>query len=152
MFHSFTGCDTTSSFFGKEKESVWEAWVVYTEVTDAFNFIVEHSHAQLSWIARSFICWNVSQSLYMTRPALWCRWMKQERNFSARKNNDGEHSPNSTGPATAHQACSVPGWHLDNLKPGPTTDTNCWRFLSGAHCLRQQRLWMKLWRVPVKVL
>ncbi|KAG0724207.1 hypothetical protein GWK47_005234 [Chionoecetes opilio] len=46
VFHSFTGCDTTSSFFGKGKKSVWEAWGAYTEVTDAFNFIVEHPHAQ----------------------------------------------------------------------------------------------------------
>ena len=26
MFHSFTGCDTTSCFFGEGKKSAWEAW------------------------------------------------------------------------------------------------------------------------------
>ncbi|KAG0728449.1 hypothetical protein GWK47_032424 [Chionoecetes opilio] len=35
MFHSFTGCDTTSAFFGKGKKSVWEAWNAYVEVTEA---------------------------------------------------------------------------------------------------------------------
>lgn len=42
MFHSFTGCDTTSTFFGRGKKSTWEAWNAYTEVTDAFNYIITH--------------------------------------------------------------------------------------------------------------
>lgn len=54
VFHSFTGCDTTSSFFGKGKKSVWEAWGAYTEVTDAFNFIVEHPHAQITVDCQEF--------------------------------------------------------------------------------------------------
>ncbi|KAG0711306.1 hypothetical protein GWK47_020863 [Chionoecetes opilio] len=53
VFHSFTGCDTTSSFFGRGKV-VWEAWGAYTEVTDAFNFIVEHPHAQITVDCQEF--------------------------------------------------------------------------------------------------
>ena len=33
VFHSFTGCDTISAFFGKGKKSAWEAWKSYPNVT-----------------------------------------------------------------------------------------------------------------------
>ena len=39
VFHSFTGCDTTSAFFGKGKKSAWEAWKCYHDVTPAFTFM-----------------------------------------------------------------------------------------------------------------
>jgi hypothetical protein len=39
LFHSFTGCDTTSAFFGKGKKSAWEAWKCYPDVTSAFTFL-----------------------------------------------------------------------------------------------------------------
>ena len=29
IFHCFTGCDTTSAFYGKGKKSAWEAWKSY---------------------------------------------------------------------------------------------------------------------------
>ena len=36
-FHSFTGCETTSSFFRKGKKiTAWEAWKSYPDVTTAF--------------------------------------------------------------------------------------------------------------------
>ena len=36
MFHSFTGCDTVSSFGGRGKKTAWDTWKVYEEVTKAF--------------------------------------------------------------------------------------------------------------------
>jgi len=42
MFHSFTGCDTTSSFSGRGKKSAWEAWKSYPNVTNAFVHITEN--------------------------------------------------------------------------------------------------------------
>ena len=38
FFHSFTGCDTTSSFFRKGRKLAWEAWNSFPEVTGAFVF------------------------------------------------------------------------------------------------------------------
>ena len=32
VFHSFTGCDTTSAFYGRGKKSAWEAWNCFEEV------------------------------------------------------------------------------------------------------------------------
>lgn len=42
FFHAFTGCDTTSQFFGKGKKKAWESWKSYPEVTEAFLCAVEH--------------------------------------------------------------------------------------------------------------
>ena len=36
MFHAFTGCDTTSTFFRKGKKTAWLAWKSYPMVTSAF--------------------------------------------------------------------------------------------------------------------
>ena len=41
-FHSFTGCDTVSAFFGKGKLSAWAAWKCYPAVTAAFRYIAEN--------------------------------------------------------------------------------------------------------------
>ena len=35
-FHSFTGCDTVSAFFGRGKKSAWETWKTFPEATDGF--------------------------------------------------------------------------------------------------------------------
>ncbi len=48
IFHSFTGCDTTSGFFGKGKKSAWDAWKSYPEVTQAFVYVVTHPHIMLT--------------------------------------------------------------------------------------------------------
>jgi len=42
VFHSFTGCDTTSTFFGRGKKSAWEAWNCYKDVMCAFTYLVAH--------------------------------------------------------------------------------------------------------------
>ena len=34
LFHSFTGCDTTSSFLGIGKKTAWAAWQGYPELTE----------------------------------------------------------------------------------------------------------------------
>ena len=46
MFHSFTGCDTTSCFFGKGKKSACKAWKSFPDVT-AFTFLRNHPYYQL---------------------------------------------------------------------------------------------------------
>ena len=37
LFHSLTGCDTTSSFLGRGKRTAWEAWVSFPAVTEYFE-------------------------------------------------------------------------------------------------------------------
>lgn len=36
-FHSFTGCDQTSSFASIGKKTAWETWAIYDEVTEVFQ-------------------------------------------------------------------------------------------------------------------
>ena len=36
-FHSITGCDTTSSFFGKGKKTAWKVWEEHPELTSTFK-------------------------------------------------------------------------------------------------------------------
>ena len=42
VFHSFSGCDTISSFNGKGKKSVWQAWQAYDDVTETFVYLAGH--------------------------------------------------------------------------------------------------------------
>eukprot|EP00745_Piridium_sociabile_P012394 TRINITY_DN190_c0_g1_i6.p1 TRINITY_DN190_c0_g1~~TRINITY_DN190_c0_g1_i6.p1 ORF type:complete len:743 (+),score=169.21 TRINITY_DN190_c0_g1_i6:247-2475(+) len=54
IFHSFTGCDTTSAFFGKGKKSAWEAWNAYVEVTEAFNNFMNHPYMTVTVNCKQF--------------------------------------------------------------------------------------------------
>ena len=56
VFHSFTGCDTTSTFYGKGKKSAWEAWNCYPDVTQAFAYV--HSTPPLC----KYKCWHPTLS------------------------------------------------------------------------------------------
>ena len=58
-WYALTGCDTVSSFHGKEKKSAWETWKCYPEATDVFlalsNPVDVLSDNSISAIER-FIC------------------------------------------------------------------------------------------------
>ena len=47
VFHCFTGCDTTSAFFGRGKKVSWEAWKCYGEVTHAFSYMALNPFAKI---------------------------------------------------------------------------------------------------------
>ena len=47
VFHSFTGCDTTSAY-GQDKMSVWEAWNCFDDITQAFTYMALHPYAELN--------------------------------------------------------------------------------------------------------
>ena len=53
-FHSFTGCDTVSAFFGKGKVSAWAAWEHFPAVTEAFTFVAENPFASLETNSKCF--------------------------------------------------------------------------------------------------
>ena len=54
-FHAFTGCDTTSSFFGRSKKSAWQAWSAYPEATEAFVHIAQHPYEPISLFSEHFL-------------------------------------------------------------------------------------------------
>ncbi len=47
-FHAFTGCDTTSTFFGKTKRSAWNTWNAFSHVNAAFLHMVENAFGDVS--------------------------------------------------------------------------------------------------------
>ena len=54
-FHAFTGCDTTSSFFGKSKKSAWASWNSYSKATEAFLYITEHPYEPFDLTSSHFL-------------------------------------------------------------------------------------------------
>ena len=54
LFHSFTGCDTTSAFFGRGKKLAWEAWKCYSEVTAAFLDMAVNPYSSLDQSSPNF--------------------------------------------------------------------------------------------------
>ena len=61
-FHAFTGCDTTSQFYGKGKKSAWEAWNAFPTVTMAFKEIATKrfqkidSSSEVFHLLETFVC------------------------------------------------------------------------------------------------
>lgn len=48
VFHTLSGCDTTSAFFGKSKVSAWQAWELYPEITPTLEFLADHPFHEIS--------------------------------------------------------------------------------------------------------
>lgn len=40
LFHSFTGCDTVSSFNGKGKKTAWDIWMMMDEMTTCMQSLM----------------------------------------------------------------------------------------------------------------
>ena len=70
VFHSFTGCDTTSAFFGKGKKITWEAWNCYTEVTRAFTYIALIIYTKLDSDSQYFHHLECFTVVSTTKPAI----------------------------------------------------------------------------------
>ena len=54
FFHSFTGCDNTSSFFRKGKRLAWEAWKRFPNVSTAFVSVVLNPSTQFDAVSPTF--------------------------------------------------------------------------------------------------
>ncbi len=83
VFHAYTGCDITSSFYGKGKKSAWRAWQVYDDVTKTFVYLAKHPFQLLDIDCEHFkelerltvILYDKSSpfsSINETRKALFC--------------------------------------------------------------------------------
>lgn len=82
-FRAFTGCDTTSQFFGRGKKSAWECWKSYPEATEAFQFAADHPfELQLN----SRLC--TTGAIYI----LWSALSMIKTGTLLQKEDDGSHS------------------------------------------------------------
>ena len=95
-FHSVTGCDTTSTFFGKGKKSAWHAWKAFPEVTKAFLYMASNPHVPLNIESEEFklldcfcvIIYDKTSSLEYVNEArreLFCRNIEQWKQFHQHK-------------------------------------------------------------------
>ena len=48
FFHAFSGCDTSSSFFGKGKSTFWDAWMSFSKSTVLTQTFIELSNSPLA--------------------------------------------------------------------------------------------------------
>ena len=80
VFHALSGCDTTSAFVGKGKQSALQAWQLYNEVNPTLVSLLRTPTS--IWMLTRRISGRLRewQSLCMTRLALMTPSMKQERN------------------------------------------------------------------------
>ena len=54
LYHAFTGCDTTSQFYGKAKKTSWEAWKAYSQDTEEFQAVMISPFQQLQISSPTF--------------------------------------------------------------------------------------------------
>ncbi|KAG0718084.1 hypothetical protein GWK47_053174 [Chionoecetes opilio] len=114
MFHSFTGCDTTSAFFGERgKNRYGRLGKAYVEVTEAFNKPHESplhdcdSELQGIPVARALqtlIIYNKKSKLDSVKEA--------RRELFSQKNRTRRTFPQRKKPFSAHTARSLPSWNL----------------------------------------
>ncbi len=55
VFHAFTGCDQVSSFRGRSKNTAFEAWMSYPDVTDAFLAIAGGNEEEAMPLLEKFV-------------------------------------------------------------------------------------------------
>jgi len=58
VFHDFTGCDTTSTFYRRGKKSAWEVRKCFNDVTEAFTYMTFYILSTSSAL-RTFHCHTV---------------------------------------------------------------------------------------------
>lgn len=54
VFHSLTGCDTTSSFCGRGKKTAWQVWESSDHFTQALNSLATEPFQQLTATSQNF--------------------------------------------------------------------------------------------------
>ena len=82
VFHSFTGCDTVSAFYGKAKASAWTAWKCFPEVTEAFCYIAKNPFTDLKTDSHLFrLLERLTVVLYDKTSQLCCEKEARQKLF-----------------------------------------------------------------------
>lgn len=139
MFHSFTGCDTVSSFFGKGKKAGWMAWKSYPEVTAAFNNFTTKPFSPVDIHSESFkilerftiIMYQRSswiESVNEARREMFCQQNKAMEYIPPTQSALLEHTKRAVYQASIWSTCDLPqhlntpeewGWKTDK-------ESKCW--------------------------
>ncbi|XP_071963322.1 uncharacterized protein [Antedon mediterranea] len=93
LFHAFSGCDTTSSFFGKSKKSAWKAWKSFPEATEAFLSMYRHPFQQVDCLSLNFKHIERLTILLYNKSSISLSVNEARRNMFSQKNKDIAHVP-----------------------------------------------------------
>ena len=128
LFHSFTGCDTISSFLGIGKKTAWAAWQAYPDLTE--TLLTLSDDPTLSTL----------HSIHMARLERWTVVMYSKSSGCSRVNDVRrqlfthgtrtlDHTPPHTHTGSAASTCkasSVPGrLHLETSKAATPRSPGC---------------------------
>ena len=110
--HCFTGCDTTSAFWGKGEKSAWES---YPEVTQAFIYMATHPHTPLTVESQYF--WNLEHFTVVVYDKTSCLVSVDEvqKELFCQKNRNMENIPPTQDALLQHcKHVALSDWNLDN--------------------------------------
>ena len=141
-FHAFTGCDTTSSFFGKSKKSAWASWNSYPEATEAFLYITEHPYEPIDLTSSHFLTLERFTVILYHKVSTLLSVNETRRVLFCKKNKSLENLPPTQDALLQHARRAVFQeniWttSLQNIQNVPTPEDWGWR--------KQENNWKPIW-------
>ena len=91
-FDALSGCDTTSTFFGKSKKSAWKTWNIYPDVTNKFLHINDNTFQEINLPSPQFVVLQRFVVLMYDKTSVWESTNEARRLFS-KKNKSIENLP-----------------------------------------------------------
>ena len=130
-FHAFTGCDTTSSFFGRSKKSAWAAWLSYPEVTEAFLYLVKHPYELIDATSPHFLTLERFTVILYHKGSTLLSVNEARRHLFCKKNKTLENLPPTQNALLQHAKravfqCSIWVTSQDTIQNVPTPEGWGW--------------------------
>ena len=101
-FHSFTGCDTTSSFFRKGKKKAQKAWKSYPDVTTAFATFAQTHFLTSTGSLKYLVFFRDLQQSCIVKVAHWKHVDELRKELFCRDNKLMENLPPTTDALFQH--------------------------------------------------
>ena len=128
VFHSFTGCDTVSAFYGKAKASAWTAWKCFPEVTEAFCYIAKKP---VYWLKDGQSPFRVARKIYsclvwQNKPTLLRRWSSAKTFLPKRQSDNGSSAAYKSSIVWTFQTGHIPSRYMDHCRQINSASTIAW--------------------------
>lgn len=141
-FHAFTGCDTTSSFFGKSKKSAWATWISYPEATEAFLYLAAHPYEPTDCASQHFLTLERFTVVLYHKESTLLSVNEARRQLFCKKNKAMENLPPTQDALLQHAKraifqCSIWTTSQHAIQNGPTPEGWGWT--------KEDNAWKPLW-------
>mgnify|MGYP006896106998 CR=1 FL=1 len=121
-FHSFTGCNQTSSFASIGKKKAWEAWAIYDEVTEVFQSL--SAAPTISAVSDAIPVLQRFTVLMYDRTSSCTTVNAARKDLFTRKGRNIESIPPTADALLQHTESNIPGWSLLGKVLGSITSTS----------------------------